>query len=225
MDSAVAAWDEVRHRVAAAAARAGRDPAGITIVAVSKEASRPALEAVYAAGVRDFGENRASGLIDHAAWVPDDARWHFIGRLQGNKVRLVLPLVRLLHSLDRLELAAYWAGPGLPAPPVLVQVNVAADPAKAGSGIAEAPTLVAAAEAAGLVVRGLMTIAPAADDPEAGRPHFAALRSLRDRLQVAHPTLIELSMGMSDDFEVAVEEGATILRVGRAIFRSYPEEG
>lgn len=217
--------NSVRERIAAAAERAGRDPAAVRLVVVTKDAPDAAVRHVHEAGERDFGENRAASLAERAAALPTDIRWHLIGRLQGNKVRRVRPLVHLLHSLDRTDLAGYWAAPGLPAPPVLVEVNVSGEPQKAGVSPEEAPELVAAAADRGLVVVGLMTVAPAAADPEAVRPHFAALRRLRDRLAADHPGLIELSMGMSDDFEVAIEEGATILRVGRAIFSSYPEEG
>ena len=215
---------EVLRRVDRAARRAGRDPARITLVAVSKTATPAGLRAAYAAGQRDFGENRASDLAEHAALLPGDARWHFIGRLQGNKVRRVRPIAGLLHSLDRADLAGYWLkGPGLP-PPVLVQVNIAAEPQKAGVDPADAGALVAAAEGMGLEVRGLMAIPPVLASPEEVRPHFAALAALRADLARDHPALTELSMGMTDDFEAAVEEGATLLRVGRAIFGPFPEK-
>jgi len=215
---------EVRHRVAEAARRAGRDPAAITLVAVSKTASPEALRAAYAEGQRDFGENRAGELAGRAADFPDDVRWHFIGRLQGNKVRRVRPIAHLLHSLDRPDLIGYWVkGSGLP-PPVLVQVNLADEPRKAGVAPGEAGDLLAAAEAMGLEVRGLMTMPPLAENAEASRPYFRRLAALRDDLACRRPLLTELSMGMTDDFEVAIEEGATILRVGRAIFGPFPEK-
>lgn len=215
---------EVLERVAAAARRSGRDPSAVTLVAVSKGVSDEAVREVYGLGVRDFGENRADDLVARRGRLPDDIRWHFIGRLQGNKVRRVSPCVHLLHSLDRPELAGYWARqPG--APPVLLEVNVSGEAAKAGVASAGLEPLLDTALGMGLDVRGLMTMAPLADDPEAARPHFAALRTLRDRLRADHPGLTELSMGMTDDYEVAVEEGATILRVGRAIFRASPGEG
>lgn len=221
MDTGLSA---VRGRIAAAAGRVGRDPAEVTLVGVCKGVPDAAVRAVYDAGLRDFGENRAAALVERAPMLPEDIRWHFIGRLQGNKVRRVCHLVHLLHSLDRVDLARYWAREATP-PPVLVEVNVAGEAAKAGVASGEAEALVAAATDVGLEVRGLMTMAPLATDPEAARPHFAALRHLRDRIVLRHPTVTELSMGMTDDFEVAVEEGATILRVGRAIFRSSPKEG
>lgn len=213
----------IRSRVAAAAMRSGRDPSEVTLVVVGKEAALDDLWMVYAAGVRDFGENRADQLADRASLFPGDVRWHFIGRLQRNKVARVRPVVTLLHSLDRPQLIERWAGDG-PPPPALVQVNVSGEPQKGGVSPAEAAQLVEKARIAGIEVRGLMTMAPLDPDPEAARPHFAALRLLRDRLLPDLPGLTELSMGMSGDFEVAVEEGATILRVGRAIFRQSPKE-
>jgi hypothetical protein len=217
--------DEVRERVAAAAARAGRAPGEITVVAVSKGAAPQQLQAAYAAGQRDFGENRADALAGRLGQLAAEARWHFIGRLQGNKVRLVRPAVCLLHSLDRPDLAGYWAkGPGRP-PPLLVQVNVSGEASKAGVAPAEAEALVAAAARLGLEVRGLMTIAPLGRSPNEARPHFRALARLRDELAARWPGLGELSMGMSDDYEVAVEEGATLLRVGRAIFGPFSDSG
>lgn len=214
---------KVQERVAAAAARAGRRPEEITLVAVSKTASRAGLRAAYEAGQRDFGENRAARLAEVAPLLPADARWHFIGHLQGNKAARVRPVTHLLHSLDRAELAGYWLkGPGRP-PPVLVQVNVAGEAAKGGVAPPEAGRLVEAATALGLDVRGLMTIPPLPGRPEDSRPHFRALAALRAALADRFPGLTELSMGMTEDYEVAVEEGATLLRVGRAIFGSFPE--
>ena len=216
---------EVRERIATAAARAGRNPREITLVAVSKEATAAQLQAAYAAGQRDFGENRAAALAERTGELPPDARWHFIGRLQGNKVRLVRPAACLLHSLDRAELAGYWAkGPGLP-PPVLVQVNIAGEAAKAGVAPRVTAELVAAVASLGIEVRGLMTIPPVTASPEEARPYFRALARLRLDMMERWPRLTDLSMGMSDDYEVAVEEGATLLRVGRAIFGTFPERG
>ena len=216
---------EVRERVAAAAARVGRPPEGVRLVAVSKTALPVALRAAYDAGQRDFGENRASRLLEVVALLPGDARWHFLGRLQGNKVARVRPVTHLLHSLDRADLAGYWVkGPGLP-PPVLIQVNVAGEAAKGGVRPGEAESLVEAAAGLGIEVRGLMTIPPLPAVPEDSRPHFRELAGLRARLAGRWPGLTELSMGMTEDFEVAVEEGATLLRIGRAIFGPFPESG
>jgi PLP dependent protein len=215
----------VRERVAAAAERSGRDPHDIVIVGVSKYAHDDAVRSAYEAGLRDFAENRAAELADRSGLLPGDARWHFVGRLQTNKVRLVRPVAHLLHSLDRPGLCAAWVkGPGAP-PPVLVQVNVSGEPQKAGVAPEGAAALVETAASMGIPVVGLMTMAPLHPDPEASRPVFAELAVLRDRLRRHHAGVVELSMGMTDDFEVAVEEGATILRVGRAIFGASSDEG
>lgn len=217
--------NEVRERIAAAAARAGRTPGEVTLVAVSKTADRAGLEAAYEAGQRDFGENRAVQLAERSAWLPADARWHFVGRLQGNKVLRVRPVACLLHSLDRPELAGYWVkGPGLP-PPVLVQVNLAGEAAKGGVAPDRAEETLEYAIGLGIEVRGLMVIPPVPARPEDSRPYFRALAALGARLAAGRPGLTELSMGMTEDFEVAVEEGATLLRVGRAIFGLSPESG
>jgi len=214
---------EILDRVAEAAARAGRDAGDISLVAVTKTASPGAIRAAYDAGHRDFGENREAGLVAGSQLLPCDARWHMIGRLQGNKVRKVRPIVTLLHSLDRPELAGYWAkGSGHP-PPVLVQVNIGGDPRKAGVAPEGAAELVEFATGLGLDVVGLMTVPPLTGTPEGARPLFRAMAVLRDRLASVYPGLTGLSMGMTDDFEVAVEEGATILRVGRAIFGAFEE--
>ena len=214
---------QVRERIAAAAARAGRSPTEVTLVAVSKTADTDGLRAAYEAGQRDFGENRSARLVEVSALLPAEARWHLVGRLQGNKVPRVRPVVSLLHSLDRPELAGYWVkGPGLP-PPALVQVNVAGEAAKGGVSPREAEGLVAFASELGIEVRGLMTVPPVPERPEDSRRHFRALAGLREELAARWPGLTELSMGMTEDFEVAVEEGATLLRVGRAIFGPSPE--
>lgn len=214
---------EVRDRIAAAAARAGRDPEGITLVAVSKTADDDAVLEAYRAGHRDFGENRVGELAERAPRLPSDIRWHFVGRLQTNKVRRVRPVTHLLHSLDRPRLIAPWAkGTGAP-PPVLVQVNVAGEEQKAGVTVGEAAGLVDQALAMGIEVRGLMTMPPRVEDPEDARAWFEALAELRAGIARDRPGVDELSMGMTDDYEVAVEAGATLLRIGRAIFGPFPE--
>jgi pyridoxal phosphate enzyme (YggS family) len=211
-------YQEVRERMAAAADRAGRDPSSIRLVAVSKAKSVTDIEKVYSLGHRDFGENRAQEMVEKAARLPDDIRWHFIGGLQTNKARLVRPITHVLHSMDRETLAVAWAkGSGLP-PPVLIQVNTGEETQKFGASPAETDEVLDRVLALGIEVRGLMAIPPYSADPEEQRPHFSLLREMRDRLAIAHPTLTELSMGMTDDFEVAIEEGSTVIRVGRAIF-------
>lgn len=215
---------EIEERIAAAAGRVGRDPDEITLVVVTKSASPDQIRETYRLGHRDFGENRAAAMIAASGDLPGDARWHFIGRLQGNKVRRVRPVTHLLHSLDRAELAHYWMkGPGRP-PPVLVQVNVGREPQKGGVDPEGAADLIGKAIDLGLDVRGLMAIPPPAAHPEEARPWFRSLAGLAGDLRRTHPGLTELSMGMTDDFEVAVEEGATLLRVGRAIFGPSGEQ-
>ncbi|HEX2051071.1 MAG TPA: YggS family pyridoxal phosphate-dependent enzyme [Actinomycetota bacterium] len=212
----------VRERIARAAERAGRDPAGVRLVAVSKTFGADAVLEAARAGVTDFGENRAQELRHKAAAVGDAVTWHFVGHLQSNKVRAVVGVARVVHSVDRPGLAEALARRARSVgvvQDVLVEVNVAAEASKHGCEPPAAPAL--ADEIASydeLALRGVMAIPPLAPDPEASRPHFRALAALRDEIAVRHPGAVDLSMGMSGDFEVAIEEGATIVRVGEAIF-------
>jgi PLP dependent protein len=213
-------YEEVLARIDAAATRVGRDPGSITLVAVSKSKPAAAVMEIYDLGHRDFGENRAQEMAEKAAVLPQDIRWHFVGTLQTNKARLVRPRTHLLHSMDRHALASAWAkGSGLP-PPALIQVNTGSEPQKSGVEPEEVEPLAATLAGLAIEARGLMAIPPLTDDPEQMRPHFAHLRRLRDRVALAHPSITELSMGMTDDYEVAIEEGASLIRVGRAIFGS-----
>ena len=206
------------ERVADAAAGSGRSPDEVTVVAVSKTMSVDDVLAVYEQGHRDFGENRAGELADKAAALPEDIRWHFVGSLQSNKTRMVRGVVHLLHSMDRRSLGKAWMkGRGLP-PPVLAQVNIGREPQKSGVDPEDVPAALEWMATLGLDVRGLMAIPPEPDRPEDSREHFARLREIRDEVAPSHPSVVELSMGMTDDFEVAVAEGASIIRVGRAIF-------
>jgi pyridoxal phosphate enzyme (YggS family) len=207
----------VYARIEAAAADFGRDSGDVTLVAVSKGQPLESITAAYDAGHRDFGENRAAELAEKAQVLPADIRWHMVGHLQRNKIKLARPVVALLHSLDSPRTARAWAEGG-DAPPVLVEVNIAGEPQKNGVPPAAAGDLIDNAADAGLDVRGLMTLPPLAEDPEETRPWFAGLAQLRAELVRDHPKLVDLSMGMTDDFEIAVAEGATIVRVGRAIF-------
>lgn len=211
-------YQEVFERVAAAAGAAGRDPGEITLIAVSKTMAVADIMSVYDLGHRDFGENRAQELADKAPRLPGDIRWHFVGALQSRKARVVRPIASLLHSMDRESLGSAWMkGPGH-APPVLAQVNIGDEDQKSGvttAGIREALEWMTGL---GLDVRGLMAIPPIPDRPEDSRPHFESLRQIRDGLLGDFPSLQELSMGMTDDFEVAIAEGASMIRVGRAIF-------
>lgn len=204
----------VRERIAAAARRAGRDPEGISLVVVTKEVGVDAIRSAIAAGATELGENRAQDLAAKAeALAGAGATWHFIGRLQRNKVRSIAEHVALWHSVDRIELGDELARRS-PAARVLVQVNVAREPQKGGCEPEALAGLVDLLAERGLRVEGLMTVPPASGDP---RPSFAMLRELAGPLG-----LRTLSMGMTGDFEQAVEEGATIVRVGSAIFGPRP---
>ncbi len=219
----------VRAAISAAARDSGRDPDTVRLVAVSKTWPAADVAEAAAAGQTVFGENRVQELLGKIPESPEGLEWHLIGHLQGNKVRKVLPVCALLHSLDSLELARQIdriAGELGMRARLLVQVNVAGDDAKYGfspAALEECFDEIAAMPR--LEPCGLMTVPPYEDDPEAVRPHFAALRRLRDRLQQAHGLpLPELSMGMSHDYPVAVAEGATLVRVGTSVFgrRDYP---
>lgn len=216
----------VGRRIDDAALRAGRNPADITLVAVSK--TFPATDVLDAvgAGVTQFGENRAQELKEKAAVIGREPRltWHFIGHLQTNKVRHVVGVVSLIHSVDRIGLGAAIArrarALGI-TQDVLIEVNVAGEASKTGIEPARAGALaeeVAALD--GVRVRGVMTIPPYPDDPEESRPYFKELSDIGAEIAVRVPGAMHLSMGMTRDFEVAVEEGATIVRVGEAIFGS-----
>jgi PLP dependent protein len=211
----------VRERIARAADRAKRDPASIRLVLASKTQPPEAIRAAYNAGALDFGEN----YVQEAAAKQDalvdlsDLRWHLIGHLQTKKARDAAGRFVLIHSLDsaRLALAIARARPAPPMP-VLIEVNAAAEASKSGVAPGEVERLIEDARSS-VEILGLMSIPPPHNDPERSRSHFAALRAMRDRLAAATGlALSELSMGMTDDFDVAIEEGATIVRVGRAIF-------
>jgi hypothetical protein len=226
-----AARAAVVGRVAAACERAGRDPSTVTLVAVSKTVEAEPLRDAVAAGLDLLGENRVQEAAAKAPLVPG-ARWHLVGPLQANKARRALEVFDVIESVDSVGLAervdrlAAEVRPGARYP-ILLQVNVDADPAKAGFDPAGlAASLARIVELPALDVRGLMTIGRLVLDPEAARPTFRHLRELSAALRDAgRPIGPELSMGMTDDFEVAVEEGATMIRVGRALFgeRHHPD--
>ena len=220
------ALGQVRARLADAQRAAGRPPGSVRLIAVSKRMSPEDVRAALAAGQRLFGESYGQELRDKRAALADAIpapEWHFIGPLQGNKVKYVAGNVRLIHSVDSIPLLEAIEERGLPQR-CLVQVNVAGEAAKRGVAPDALPALLDRFAAATHVrCEGLMLIPPLGDSPEAARPHFAALRALRDR-EASRPRanvdLAELSMGMSEDLEVAVAEGATMVRVGTAIFGS-----
>lgn len=213
---------DVRGRVRAAAERSGRSGGDVTLVAVTKSFPADVVVAAADAGVIDLGENRAQELKEKAVAVPRDLRWHFIGHLQTNKARHVVGVAHLIHSVDRYGLGeeiARQARARAATQKVLIEVNISGEPTKHGVEPAGALALALEVEQLdGIQVLGLMTMAPYADDPESSRPYFADLRELGERLRTALPDADALSMGMTRDFEVAIEEGATLVRVGEAIF-------
>jgi len=229
----VANLERVRERMAAAARRSDRNPEEITLVAVTKAIEPAIVREAIDLGLRDFGENR----VQEAEWkVPllPEVTWHMIGHLQRNKVKKALPIFDLIHSVDSLRLAqeidrrASRIEAGVP---VLLEVNLSGEATRYGFRMAPCVTRGEEKEAffsyveqtlrlPHLEVRGLMTMAPLVAHPEEARPYFQRLRGLRDELREGFPQVgwEDLSMGMTDDFEVAIEEGATMVRIGRAIF-------
>jgi pyridoxal phosphate enzyme (YggS family) len=207
----------VRARITAAAQRAGRNPGEIALVAVTKTVEPERVEQALATGLTVFGESKVQEAKAKIPVVSSRARWHMIGHLQTNKARDAVALFELIHSVDSVKLAAEldkWAERAGKTQPILLEVNVSGEASKFGL---KPDALEAALEEINamprLEVQGLMTVAPFAEEAEKARPYFRKLRELRDRLALTH-----LSMGMTHDFEVAVEEGATIVRLGTAIF-------
>jgi len=218
----------IRERIAAAARSTGRDPSSIRLVAVSKTFPIDAIREAYAAGHRDFGENRVQEALQKIASATDlEIRWHLLGHLQLNKARKAGPVFAAIHSVDSIELlqkvdaAATESGR---TPELLIQVDLARESTKFGASPDAVPRLLDAATACRAArVTGLMTLPPVPDSPEDARPWFRQLSDLRDgwlASGVPAAMLGELSMGMSGDFEVAIQEGSTMVRVGTAIFGS-----
>jgi pyridoxal phosphate enzyme (YggS family) len=225
--------ETIQERLALAAQRAGRDPGGITTVAVTKTQSIQQIQAAYDLGVRHFGENRVEEAEDKVPHLPGDIIWHMIGHVQSRKAKRVASLFQWVHSVDSLKLARRLDRASASQDkvlPVLLEVNVSGETAKYGfdasawsANQAQRQALLAVASEImtlpNLKVEGLMTMAPIVSEPEEARPVFASLRHLRDELAAELAAdWPQLSMGMTDDFEVAIEEGATMIRVGRAIF-------
>ena len=200
----------VREDIGIAAALAGRDPADVELLAAVKYVALDELDVLAAAGLSLLGENRAQDLAAKAAAYPGAFRWHFIGQLQSRRVPELMPHVELIHSLASDSAAARLGRHGAAAPEVLVEVNVAGEQSKAGVAPPELGAFIARCP---VQVTGLMTMPPPAADPDASRPYFVALREL-----AAEHGLARLSMGTSQDYAVAVEEGATIVRVGSVLF-------
>ncbi|KLU60473.1 hypothetical protein CEB3_c33240 [Peptococcaceae bacterium CEB3] len=216
---------QVQRRVALAAAQAGRDPAGVTLLAVSKTMPRESIEEAYRAGQRLFAENRVQEWLDKEPQLPPDCEWHLIGRVQTNKVKYLTERITLIHSLDRmglLQALEHHGGKAGYMARVLVQVNVARDPAKAGLLPEEtADFLDLIPDHPHVQVLGFMTIGALGASLAETRVFFRELRLLAEKMQTrVRPGVVlkELSMGMSQDFEIAVEEGATMVRIGREIF-------
>lgn len=226
--------DRVQHRIDEACARAGRDRAEVSLIAVSKTKPVELLQDAYEAGARDFGENKVQELLDKIPQMPSDVRWHMIGHLQRNKVKYIVDKVYLIHSVDSLRLAEEISREALKrniTVNILVEVNVAAEESKFGSSLEEAGELVQEiCKLPGICVKGLMTIAPFVENAEDNRIYFQKLKQLSVDILHKNADNISmgkiLSMGMTGDYEVAVEEGATYVRVGTGIFgeRDYKKE-
>jgi pyridoxal phosphate enzyme (YggS family) len=218
----------VQARIAAACARAGRAASEVTLVAVTKSVSPRVAALVPGLGIHDLGESRPQELWRKAEAIPG-ARWHLIGHLQRNKIDRTIPLASLVHSVDSTRvleaLDAFGRKRGVPVS-VLLEVNCSGEEAKGGFAPAEVPAVGdTLARLTGLSVRGLMTMAASSDDPQSARPAFALLRTIRDQLRARTGLpLAELSMGMSNDFEIGVEEGATLVRVGTTLFAGLEGE-
>ncbi len=224
--------EEIQKRIANACARVGRDPASVELIAVSKTFPAEAVRAAREAGQRHFGESRLQEALPKIEALPGSLHWHFIGRVQRNKVRKILPLFEVIHAIDSSRLALYAdeisKELGL-YPKVFLQVNIGGEASKGGfepDALREEMDQLLSLDR--LEVIGLMCIPPAGPDAESVRPWFVALRELRDRIVAeSGVTLPYLSMGMSGDFEIAIEEGSTHVRVGSAIFgnRAYRVDG
>ena len=208
---------QLEKRIAVAAERAGRSPTEITVIAVTKTVEPGLIQKAFEAGVRHFGENRVQEAMSKIGQLPTlepSPTWHMVGHLQTNKAKPAVRLFDIIHSVDSVRLAEVISRNTERDVPILVQVDVSGETSKSGFPAAEVGSAVEQiASLPHLEIKGLMTIAPLTSDPEEVRPIFRQLRLLRDSLGLKH-----LSMGMTDDFEVAIEEGATMVRIGRAIF-------
>jgi pyridoxal phosphate enzyme (YggS family) len=207
----------LQQRIARACEKAGRSPDEVTLVAVTKTVDAAAIEAAFNAGVRDFGESRvqeAKPKIEQLHKLKPGIAWHMVGHLQTNKAKTAADIFDIIHSVDSFKLAGTLNDCSQKKLPILIQVNVSAEATKGGFTLSEVNEAVRQiGRLPNLEIQGLMTIAPWVDNAEEVRPIFRQMRQMRDALGLKH-----LSMGMSDDFEVAIEEGATLVRIGRAIF-------
>ena len=223
-------YRRVEEKVKNACKRAGRPPEEVTLIAVSKTKPASMIEELLPLGVRDFGENKVQELTAKEEALPKDIRWHMIGHLQRNKVKYVIDKACMIHSVDSLRLAQEISKEAVKhdlVMPVLVEVNVAGEESKFGVSVEEAPSLVEEiAKLPGIQIKGLMTIAPYVEDPEENRNIFRNLRKLSVDIREKNfdnVIMDVLSMGMTGDYEVAIEEGATHVRIGTGIFgeRNY----
>ncbi len=215
----------VEQTVAASCKKAGRGREEVTLIAVSKTKPLSDLQEAYEAGVRDFGENKVQELIDKIPALPSDIRWHMIGHLQRNKVKYIIGKVSMIHSVDSLRLAEEISKEAVrkdTAVDILIEVNAAGEESKYGVTLEEAPKLVRQiASLPGIHIKGLMTIAPFTENPEDNRSFFRKLMQLSvdiERKNIDNVDMAVLSMGMTGDYTVAIEEGATCVRVGTGIF-------
>lgn len=224
---------DTEERIAAACERAGRPRQDVTLIAVSKTKPQEMILEAYGQGVREFGENRPQEMRDKAKSLPEDIRWHMIGQLQRNKVKYVVGTACLIHSVDSLKLAQAISEEAVKkgvTAQILVEVNMAREASKGGVAPDQAEALIRQIAALdGVLVKGLMTIAPYTREPESNRLYFSGLRDLCIDIaskNIDNTAMCELSMGMTGDYEVAIEEGATFVRVGTGIFgqRAYDVE-
>jgi hypothetical protein len=225
MDTISERYEAIRKMVEAACEKAGRDVSQVKLIAVSKNFPAEDIQTVYDLGQRRFGENRAQEMAAKYPLLPQDIVWHFIGRLQRNKVKYIIDKASMIHSVDSLDLAKEISRQAVMQQirmPILIQVNLEEEATKAGfQEDALQPALKAIAALPNLQIRGLMTIGPYHDDPEDSRPLFKRMKALLDQTvqwQIPGTSMDQLSMGMSHDFGVAIEEGATFVRVGSSIF-------
>jgi pyridoxal phosphate enzyme (YggS family) len=221
----------VREHIARAAERDGRKPEDVTLIAVSKTFDPATIQLAVNAGARDLGENRVQEALGKAGHVTGDFRWHLIGHLQSNKARHAVETFAVIHTIDSVELAQRLdriAGELNQRPKVLIQVDLAHEPTKSGAEEGDLPSIIQALDQAqSLELQGLMIVPPFFDSPDQTRPYFRRLRELLETLnreRSPERKMTQLSMGMSHDFEVAIEEGATMVRVGTAIFGSRQAE-
>ena len=215
-------YEQVKERIARAAGRSGRDPDAITLVAVTKTVTTSAVREAYEAGIRNIGENRVQELLRKQSELTDlPVRWHFIGHLQTNKVRQVLPIASMIHSVDspRLARRIHDLAADRGEVDVLLQVNTSSEETKYGVAPSDLPELIASMRGLDrLRIQGLMTLGPLTEDEDAIRSSFRMLRECLSLLRETVPDAAVLSMGMTNDYEIAIEEGATHVRIGTALF-------